>query len=726
MKRLASGVFLVTRSFADGFRLFATGLVLAAVLRVMPRMDDAARALVPVARIPPTSILILSVLVIGVATIIYTYHGGMTAVIWTDVIQLGRLPGRRVDRRRDPARARFRAAGRRCRRSPGAGRQVPLFDFTFSAHAELHVLVGRDRRRVPDDGDARHRPVDGAALLLREQRAPGARGAALERRRRASCSSCCSCSSARCCTSTTRSTRRARSPSFMQNGRLQTDRIFPYFIVRHLPPGVVGLVLAAIFAAAMSTLSSSLNSSSAAAVNDFYMPATGGRRDDRHYLNVSRVAHGRLRAGPDRRGDRRHLAVEPRRGRSARHRVVHQRRHPRRVPARHVHARVGQRSAFVGIVGGSAIMLGDQAADRGLAGSGTCSSARSRRSRSAGRAARDRRRRVHREVRAAIVMTFAERRGRSLPPAWRTARSPPRRSKSDGRTGRSGATRSAASPTTRTPRQRSEDTIFDLASLTKVDRDDDAGDARRRRRGARARRPRGLAGCRSGAARIARTSRIRDLLEHASGLPAYLPFFRDHTGRAEFEPAICRAAARVRAADAGRSTATSDSSCSGSSSRTRAACGGITACSIRPHRWRRSSGGLASYLSAGPLTFNPPRLRARASRPTEMEEWRGRTLVGEVHDENAWALGGAAGHAGLFGTAAGGRRVRARRAPDARRRPNRRWRARHACARSSAQERPRQLARARAGTRCCPPRRAARACPHRDRAHRLHRHVALD
>src|SRR5882672_11789261 len=32
---------------------------------------------------------------------------------------------------------------------------------------------------------------------------------------------------------------------------------------------------------------------------------------------------------------------------------------------------------------------------------------------------------------------------------------------------------------------------------------------------------------------------IRDLLSHSSGLPAYLPFFRDHAGRIEFEPAIC-------------------------------------------------------------------------------------------------------------------------------------------------------------------------------------------
>ena len=44
-------------------------------------------------------------------------------------------------------------------------------------------------------------------------------------------------------------------------------------------------------------------------------------------------------------------------------------------------------------------------------------------------------------------------------------------------------------------------------------------------------------------------------------------------------------------------------------------------------------------------------MAARASRPTEIDPWRGRLLVGEVHDENCFALGGVAGHAGLFGTA---------------------------------------------------------------------------
>ena len=50
------------------------------------------------------------------------------------------------------------------------------------------------------------------------------------------------------------------------------------------------------------------------------------------------------------------------------------------------------------------------------------------------------------------------------------------------------------------------------------------------------------------------------------------------------------------------------------------------------------------------LSFFPPPGRAVA---TEHCQWRGRVLKGEVHDENAFALGGAAGHAGLFGTVAG-------------------------------------------------------------------------
>ena len=66
-------------------------------------------------------------------------------------------------------------------------------------------------------------------------------------------------------------------------------------------------------------------------------------------------------------------------------------------------------------------------------------------------------------------------------------------------------------------------------------------------------------------------------------------------------------------------------------------------------------------LGAAPLAYRPEgaatKLDAGVGRehpiaPTENDPWRGRILCGEVHDENAYALGGIAGHAGLFGTAA--------------------------------------------------------------------------
>ena len=65
----------------------------------------------------------------------------------------------------------------------------------------------------------------------------------------------------------------------------------------------------------------------------------------------------------------------------------------------------------------------------------------------------------------------------------------------------------------------------------------------------------------------------------------------------------------------------------------------------------RITGASLSDWPLGPgLSFGPSPGPAVA---TEACSWRGRVMKGEVHDENAWALGGAPGHAGLFGTAAG-------------------------------------------------------------------------
>ncbi len=67
VKTLAAGIFLFTRTLADGIRLFATGIVIAVVTGV------------PV----PWTVVIL-----GVAMIVYTVRGGVSAVIWTDVVQM--------------------------------------------------------------------------------------------------------------------------------------------------------------------------------------------------------------------------------------------------------------------------------------------------------------------------------------------------------------------------------------------------------------------------------------------------------------------------------------------------------------------------------------------------------------------------------------------------------------------------------------------------------------
>jgi CubicO group peptidase (beta-lactamase class C family) len=204
-----------------------------------------------------------------------------------------------------------------------------------------------------------------------------------------------------------------------------------------------------------------------------------------------------------------------------------------------------------------------------------------------------------------------------------------------------------------------DETIFDLASLTKVIatatlamRAVDAG-ALNLDEGVRAWLPSWR-----GADREAVT--IRDLLAHASGLPAYLPFFRDHTGRAEFEPAICSLPLeyppRSQATysdlgfmllgfiieDARGTRAREDAR----GTRSRAA-GVLDPAATLAAQFRK----IASFVTSEPLSFNPPRAWRARTAPTEIDAWRGRLLAGEVHDENAWALGGAAGHAGLFGTA---------------------------------------------------------------------------
>ncbi|MDX1546269.1 MAG: sodium:solute symporter, partial [Rhodothermales bacterium] len=71
-------------------------------------------------------------------------------------------------------------------------------------------------------------------------------------------------------------------------GLTRGDEVFPKFIIEGLPPGVSGLILAGILAAAMSTLSSSLNSLASSSMMDLYERLGGKALEERRALAVSR------------------------------------------------------------------------------------------------------------------------------------------------------------------------------------------------------------------------------------------------------------------------------------------------------------------------------------------------------------------------------------------------------------------------------------------------------
>lgn len=66
--------------------------------------------------------------------------------------------------------------------------------------------------------------------------------------------------------------------------------VFPTFVVANMPAGVVGLIIAAIFAAAMSSISAELNALATATTIDFYRRHYRPEADDRHYVRVGRAA----------------------------------------------------------------------------------------------------------------------------------------------------------------------------------------------------------------------------------------------------------------------------------------------------------------------------------------------------------------------------------------------------------------------------------------------------
>jgi len=132
---------------------------------------------------------------------------------------------------------------------------------------------------------------------------------------------------------------------------------------------------------------------------------------------------------------------------------------------------------------------------------------------------------------------------------------------------------------------------------------------------------------------------LRHLLTHSSGLPAWRPLYKETDS-----PAAARALAVATALDTlpGIRMVYSD----------------LGAIILGIIVERVSGEPLDAYLARhvfGPLrmtstTYRPGRDLLPRIAPTEYDPWRQRHIRGEVHDENAYALGGVSGHAGLFST----------------------------------------------------------------------------
>ena len=133
---------------------------------------------------------------------------------------------------------------------------------------------------------------------------------------------------------------------------------------------------------------------------------------------------------------------------------------------------------------------------------------------------------------------------------------------------------------------------------------------------------------------------LRDLLEHASGLPAHRHYYKSRRGRASFETAICEEP--LEYAPRSQSIYSDPGFMLLGFAMENAAGAPLDR---QFDAWRDRE------LGDTEITYRPPAdWRARIA-PTENTEF-GEERRGEVHDENAAALGGVASHAGLFGTAA--------------------------------------------------------------------------
>ncbi len=265
VKNFAASLFLIVRALGDGVRTFAASIVIGAVLSVT---------------FPDFPYLtVASILIVGVMTLIYTFEGGLVAVLWTDLVQLviyvagavvaafillGDIPGGWAEIQTVAGEA-----GKFQLISFSTDPNVP-FTFwagliggtclTMASHGTDQMLVQR-LLACKNESDSKKAIVTSGLVVMFQFGLLLFVGVMLY--------------------------------VYYQHFPLATplannDEVFPRFIVEKMPVGVAGLMIAALTAAAMSTLSSSLNSLASSTVLDFYKPLVNPDTDDAKLLGLSR------------------------------------------------------------------------------------------------------------------------------------------------------------------------------------------------------------------------------------------------------------------------------------------------------------------------------------------------------------------------------------------------------------------------------------------------------
>src|SRR5580698_1278835 len=257
LRSLTAGLFLLTRAAAEGVRVYAVSIVVSIALGTGE---------------------VASIAIITALTVVYTFEGGLAAVIWTDVVQTaiyvgGTLVGLVTILHLVPGGwAAIHAA------AAGAGK-LQVFDFSGNFWIPYTFWAG----------------VIGGAFLttashgtdqLIVQRLLAARGQKQSTVALLSSGVAILFQFALFLIVGVMLWAFYRVPSANFG---KPDRIYPTFIVSQMPHGISGLLIAAILAAAMSNLSAALNSLSSTSIIDVYLQRKP-QTDERRRVQLSRLA----------------------------------------------------------------------------------------------------------------------------------------------------------------------------------------------------------------------------------------------------------------------------------------------------------------------------------------------------------------------------------------------------------------------------------------------------